>query len=124
METERMKPKSHMPDTPSSLLSVEEVAFLTGTTVQIIRRITRLELVRPVRRTPEPCFPPAVLTRVRRMLRMHQQLEVSWSSMALVLDLLERVDKLQTEVQRLRGAQGVGRRQRDIPPDRGGDRQT
>ena len=97
-----MGPEKQPSDAPRALLSVEEVAFLSGTTTQVIRRITRLELLKPVRREPEPRFSPAALARVRRLLRMHRELDVSWTSMELVLDLLERVEELRTEVDSLR----------------------
>ena len=101
-----MKPAKQTPNGRKSLLTVEEVAFLAGTSTQVIRRITRLELLSPAEREPEPRFPPAVLSRVRKMLRMHRELDVSWTSMELVLDLLDRVEKLRTEVERLRGSRG------------------
>ena len=95
-------PKEQPSDAEGALLTVEEVAFLTGTSTQVIRRVTRLELLKPARREPEPRFSPAALSRVRRLLRMHRELEVSWTSMELVLDLLERVEELRTEVDSLR----------------------
>ena len=107
-----MKQAKQTPSVRQSLLTVEEVAFITGTTTQVVRRITRLELLTPARREPEPRFPPAALSRVRRLLRMHRELEVSWTSMELVLDLLERIEELRTEVDSLRrslhGGGGTG----------------
>ena len=103
-----MRPARRTSDVSGSLLSVEEVAFLSGTTVQVLSRITRLELVRPAKDEPELAFSPAVLPRLRKMLRVHRQLEVSWTSMALVLDLLDRVEELKTEVSRLRSSRRMG----------------
>lgn len=79
-----------------TFLTVREVAFLSGTKPQVISRITRLDLLRPAVDDPEPRFPPSVVPRVRRMLRIHRQLEVGWTSMALVLDLLDRIEELKT----------------------------
>jgi chaperone modulatory protein CbpM len=79
----------------SSLLTVGEVAFLTGASPRLIARIIRLDLVHPAETRPEPRFPVSVVPRVRRMLRMHRQLEVGWTSMALVLELLDRIEKLE-----------------------------
>ena len=112
-----MRPRRQSSGRRGALLSVEEVAFLTGTNAQVIRRITRLELLRPARSEPEPRFEPAVLVRVRRMLRMHRQLDVSWTSMALVLELLDRVEDLRSEVNRLRTPHHCGRANSRPAPD-------
>jgi len=77
-----------------SLLTVQEIAFCVGAHRRIIERLVRLEVIEPCRRDPEPCFEPLLMERVRKALRLREELGVAWTSMALVMDLLERIDRL------------------------------
>jgi hypothetical protein len=53
---------------------------------------------------PEPrAFTTATLARVRRMLRLHGDLEVDLVAAAIITDLLERLERMETELARLRG---------------------
>lgn len=85
-----------------ALLTVEELAFLSGTNVQVIKRITRLELIKPDPQDQALVFSPQALPRVHRLLRLHRQLEIGWTAMPLVLDLLDRIEALEDELARLR----------------------
>ena len=46
--------------------------------------------------------PPGTLDRVQRALRLRQDLRVGNVSLGLVLDLLERIDRLETELEQRR----------------------
>lgn len=81
-------------------LTLGELAYLVGIREQVVRRMVHYELIQPDRRTPEWCFRPEVVPRVRRLVRLHYQLEVSWSSMPLVLELLGRIDELEQRIRR------------------------
>ncbi|MBN1670377.1 MAG: hypothetical protein JXR37_05065 [Kiritimatiellae bacterium] len=80
------------------LLNVQELAFLAGTSRRIIERMVWFEVIEPARSEPEPGFPPQAVARVRRVLRIRDELGVSWSSMGLVLELMERVAQLEAEL--------------------------
>lgn len=83
-------------------LTPRDLACLVGIRTRVIERMVRLELLEPVTDAPEPLFPPDTVRRARRLVRLHHQLGVSWSSMELVLDLLDRIDALERELQSLR----------------------
>ena len=79
------------------VLSIRELAYITGTNQRIIQRLVSFELVRPLRTDPEVCFHAIDIHRVRRLVRLHSQLGVSWSSMDLVIDLLDRIEELEKQ---------------------------
>jgi hypothetical protein len=75
-------------------LSLAELAWLAGTTPQMIRELLEWDLVAPCERDPEPWFAMEVLPQVRKVVRLHRHLDISFCSMGLVLDLLERIEEL------------------------------
>jgi hypothetical protein len=92
-----------MPETeqhfdPEQLLTVHDLACLTGTAARLIERMVSLDLIEPTRNRPQPCFRSDALARVRKIRRLHVELGVSWSSMGVVLDLLERIEELESGV--------------------------
>jgi hypothetical protein len=89
--------------TPSDcLLTAGEVAYLTGTSLRMIRRLLDLELIVPAAAPLADCFPVDSVPRVRRILRLHRHLEVDLDSMSLVLELLDRIEELERLVLRMR----------------------
>ncbi len=68
----------------------------------LIRRLLNLGLIDPVQTRPEPLFDEGTLLRVRRMLRLHHDLGIGWTSLGLVMDLLDRIHELETENRQLR----------------------
>lgn len=83
-------------------LSREELAAAAGINPAKLARLVRLGLVEPV--APEPReFTVATLARLRRMLRLHEDLEVDLVGAAIIEDLLERLERVETELARLRG---------------------
>lgn len=85
-------------DLKKDRLTVDDLAVLTGLGTQVIRRLISLEVIEPDRVKPDPCFRPDIVVRVRKIRRLHVELGVSWSSMPLVLDLLDRIDYLESWV--------------------------
>ena len=83
---------------PGDMLTVHDLACVTGLSERIIRRLITLEVIEPHQRTPEPSFRTEIVTYVRRVRRLHVELGVSWSSMPLVLDLLDRIEELETRL--------------------------
>ncbi len=49
----------------------------------------------------EPLFMPVAVLRLRRMLRLRQDLAISWNGLGLIMDLLERIDSLNARVREL-----------------------
>jgi hypothetical protein len=80
---------------PGDMLTVRDLSYLTGLGERVIRRLVSLEVIEPDACEPEPRFRTEVVVRVRRIRRLHVELGVSWSSMPLVLDLLQRIRELE-----------------------------
>lgn len=88
----------HYDDQPpqnQNALTLLELACLVGTSRQIIKELLEVELIEPCSREPEILFAVELLPRVRKIVRLHRHLDISLSSMALVLDLLDRIDDLE-----------------------------
>ncbi len=78
-------------------LALDEFALACGVDRGFVVTLVEEELVVPVRSVPEWRFGGAELARVRRILRLQHDFEASLASVAVILDLLD-------EVERLRGA--------------------
>lgn len=85
-----------------SLLSLDEVTRLAGIHPALGERLMALGLIDPVETTPEPLFEVATILRIRRILRLHQDLGVNWVGIGVVLDLLAKIEELEREIERLR----------------------
>lgn len=91
-----MRSKQDEPVSQECLLTIRELAYLSGTTPRVIERLVSFEVIGPACSDPEPRFAPDVLTHVRKAVRMHEHLGVSWSSMCLILELLDRIETLES----------------------------
>ena len=67
-----------------------------------LAQLIRLGLVEAVAPQPRE-FTVATLARLRRMLRLHGDLEVDLVAAAIIEDLLERLERVEAELTRLRG---------------------
>jgi len=67
------------------LLSLAELAWLAGATPQMISDLLEWDLIAPCVNDPEPWFAVEVLPQVRKAVRLHHDLGVSFDSMELVL---------------------------------------
>lgn len=76
-------------------VTTEQLAMITGTKVQVIRRLVSFELIQPKKQDK---FDVEIIPRVRKMMRLHNDLGAPWSSMDLILDLLERIEDLEKKL--------------------------
>jgi chaperone modulatory protein CbpM len=83
-------------------LSREQLAAAAGISPSRLARLIQLGLVEPTEPGPSE-FAAAAAGRVRRMLRLHDDLGVDLVGAAIITDLLERLDRMETELRRLRG---------------------
>ncbi|MBI3800520.1 MAG: hypothetical protein HY268_26530 [Deltaproteobacteria bacterium] len=83
-------------------MSLDEVTRLAGIHPGLGERLMALGLIDPVETTPEPLFEVATILRIRRILRLHQDLGVNWVGIGVVLDLLTKIEELEREIERLR----------------------
>jgi hypothetical protein len=83
-------------------LSREQLAAAVGISPAQLSRLIRLGLVESTAPGPGE-FSAAMATRLRRMFRLHGDLGVNLVGAAIITDLLERLDRMETELRRLRG---------------------
>jgi chaperone modulatory protein CbpM len=83
------------------LLSLEGYARVTGVHPDLVRRLVALGLLE-VRRDAEGrhWFEPSEVRAMARIQRLHLGLGLSYSSLGLVIDLLDRITELERAQQR------------------------
>lgn len=87
----------------STILGVEQVCMVVEISRPELIQVIELGIVEPPGNSPEEwVFDINMLSVLRRAQRLHRQLEVSWAGIALAMQLLDEVEQLQTENQRLR----------------------
>ena len=83
-------------------LSSEQLAAAVGVSPATLARLVRLTLIEPA--TPDGNeFTAETAARLRKMLRLHSDLGVDLYGIAIILDLLERLESLESELGRRRG---------------------
>lgn len=82
-------------------ITITELAYCSGCSAAAILDLLEHDLIHPVESTPEPRFPVEAVGRVRRIRRIEMELEVGYPAMALVLDLLDRIDALERRLREL-----------------------
>lgn len=84
-------------------LGVEQVCLVVEISRPELVQVIELGIVEPLGDSPEDWrFDNDMLSTLRRAQRLHRQLEVGWPGIALAMQLLDQVEQLQTENQRLR----------------------
>lgn len=69
---------------------------------QTLRLYEREGLIRPQRRGQNRLFSEADIERLRQILRLKEELGVNIAGVVVILNLLDRIDELQQEVERVR----------------------
>ena len=82
---------------PEVLLSTEELASAVGISPNRLMRLVGLGIVEPIEPNTSQ-FTDAAALRLRRMLRLHRDLGVNIIGAAVIVDLVERLEDLQTQV--------------------------
>jgi len=83
-------------------LTLSELARLTGVRPMVLQRLASFAVIESYADRGTLRFPVAELPRLARGIRLRRDLGVGVSSLGLVLDLLERVDALESELGRLK----------------------
>ena len=82
-------------------LGTSAVASATGIHPELLRRLVALGLVETeTDARGELSFPPSVPIRIARIQRLHADLSLNYAAIGLVLDLLDRIDRLEAELRR------------------------
>lgn len=84
-------------------LSGEELAAAAGISQTRLARLVRLGLVEPDTAGTSR-FTAGTVGRLRLMLRLHRDLGVDFTGAAIIVDLLERLERLEAELARWRGS--------------------
>ncbi len=84
-------------------LELEELAQACGVEPELITQLVVEGLLEPTRTEPRWGFGGSALARTRRIHRLQRDFEASLPSVALMLDLLEEIDRLRSELQRAVG---------------------
>jgi len=82
-------------------LTPHELAFLAGTTAEIIAQLVEMDLINPSQYSKACLFDIETVQTVRKILRMRRHLQISFDSMALIFDLLDRIDALEQQISEL-----------------------
>lgn len=78
-----------------SLITLEELCDICGIHVELIHDFISHDIVKPVDQTQEKwVFDLPQLRRIKTALRLQQDLEINLAGAALVLDLLDELEKL------------------------------
>jgi chaperone modulatory protein CbpM len=84
-------------------LSLEEICFATQNPSQTIIEIVNQGIVEPEGSGPETwVFNTQMISVTKRACRLHRDLEIDWAGIALAISLIEELDQLRDENQRLR----------------------
>jgi chaperone modulatory protein CbpM len=95
----------------TSVLSVEAFASAAGLHPELVHRYIRLGLLEvSFDPTGAAMLAPGQLARVDRIQRLRTGLSVNYAALGLVMDLLDRIDNLETAQRRLRANGGTTRR--------------
>lgn len=83
-------------------LSLDDLALACGISATHVTRLVQLGLLAAEREAPYR-FSSATAARLRRMLRLRADLGVNLAGAAIIVELMERLDRLDVELTRLRG---------------------
>ena len=94
--------------TERALLTVEELARATGLHPDQVEKFVGFGLVEPAAGGgPGPMFAVDAVERLRRIVRLRHDLGVNLAGVAAILEMRERMENLQRELQHLRRRLGL-----------------
>lgn len=87
-------------------LTLQELAFLAGTTHAVIEQMIDNDLIIPCEQENILVFKADDVRTVRKILRLRRHLQLSFDSMALIFDLLDRINLLEQRLGELENRAG------------------
>ena len=81
-------------------LELEAFAAACGTEAEFVRLLVNEGLVQPVAVQPAWRFGGEELARVRRVCRLQRDFEANLQSVAVMLDLIDEIERLRAQLQR------------------------
>jgi len=82
-------------------LDIEAFAAACGTEVEFVRLLVDEGLVRPAAEQPAWRFGGEELARVRRIRRLQRDFEANLQSVAVMLDLIDEIERLRAQLERV-----------------------
>ncbi len=89
------------PPAQNGWLDLMETARQAGVHPDLLLRMVDLGLIEPEQSRPELLFAPEAVGTIGKAVRLRCQLGINWAGVGLVLDLLERIGQLESEIERL-----------------------
>lgn len=85
----------------ADLVTGAQLARLAGVSPGTIRRLVNIGVIEPESAGSGNLFRVSSVRDIRAAVRLHRDLAVSWSSMPVVLELLRRIDELESALRRI-----------------------
>jgi len=93
--------------TEHSLLSVEVLARAAGVQVGTVEVLVRYLLIEPSTNVgSDQLFPTSVIDRLQQIVHLRQDLGVNFAGVAVILEMTERLERMQRELELLRQRSG------------------
>ena len=84
-------------------LTLNELAHAMNIRVEIVVEMVENHLVMPSGKTPEDwAFDDVCFKRVKRAVSFHQDLEINLPGIAMALDLIDKIEHLETQIETLK----------------------
>lgn len=81
-------------------LTFEELCDACDISIEFIKDLIEYDIIRPRKKKSEQClFDIAQLQRIKTVLRLQRDLEINLAGAALILDLLDEMDRLRAKVE-------------------------
>lgn len=84
------------------LLCLSDLAREAGLHPDLVKRFMALGLIEPDTQRPEPLFRGEAVLRIERIVRLRRDMGVNLASAGIILDLLDQIEELKKELERLR----------------------
>lgn len=81
----------------AELLDIHEVSRYVDLHPEIIRRFVSLGLIDPVQQQPKLIFEVSVVPRIKKILRLRNDLGINLNGIGLIFDLLDKIAALEEE---------------------------
>jgi DNA-binding transcriptional MerR regulator len=91
-------------------VTLEDLAHVCGVRREVLERFVDVGLLEPTRLEGAPVFTYEAVLRVRSIQRLRRELGVNLNGAAVILDLADRLRRLQRELDYLRAALGSDER--------------
>ena len=81
----------------SDVLDIHDVSRYVNLHPGIIHRFVSMGLIDPVQEKPKLCFDVSVVPRIKKILRLRNDLGINLNGIGLIFDLLDRIAALEEE---------------------------